>query len=805
MNNNRIFEIKERLKQLETEKKTLLEELDIISKAPTLPLIFGSDSGLSAPKTSEEKIQLFSKLFRCREDVYPKLWENVFKGTKGYSPVCKNEWISNLCNKPKIKCSDCSNKNFAQLDGSVIKQHLEGKITIGTYAIREDETCIFLAADFDKASWKEDVLAYQRAGQEMGVQISIERSRSGNGAHAWIFFNSPIQSRIARQLGGLIMSRAIAKRYSISLESYDRFFPNQDTLPKGGFGNLIALPLQRAPRQKGNTVFVDDQFNPYPEQWEYLSKSKMLSSDEVHHIIAENVPKRSKATLIEDIDILQAEKTIDIIESKLDQIFLGDVILDLDSGISINITGFPSKLISALKRTATFANPKYFELQRLRFSTWKTPKYIFCGELNENQLVLPRGLFDDCLRIVKETGANIKVLDQRKDHPKFKVRFKGELNKNQKIALKEISEHENGVLVAPPGSGKTVIGCALIAKRKLPTLVLVHRKQLMVQWKQQLLNFLNLDKKQIGIFENNQKRRTGIIDIGMLQTLSKALKENSLLSDYGQIIIDECHHIPAISFETTLKRISAKYFLGLTATPYRKDGLNAIIHMQCGPVRHTMTETDSQNNLIKKVIVRESNFKMSEDSHPQPQIHEIWYQMIKNQDRLNLIAMDVKEILKLNRFPLILSERRDHLEYLNERISAHLNGIAAKGFILSGDVGKKERNKILAEIKESNLTGSRPYLLATGSLIGEGFDMPELCTLILAMPVSFKGRMIQYAGRIQRESPGKTEIQVYDYVDINLGLTISMFKRRLSAYKKMGYHIELPENAKIFDLLKKKV
>jgi superfamily II DNA or RNA helicase len=348
--------------------------------------------------------------------------------------------------------------------------------------------------------------------------------------------------------------------------------------------------------------------------------------------------------------------------------------------------------------------------------------------------------------------------------------------------------HENGVLVAPTGSGKTVMACRLIAERKVSVLILVHRKQLIEQWINHLSKFLNIDTNQIGQLVGNQKKPKGLIDIAMLQTLSKTKDLTDVIKQYGHIVVDECHHIPAISFESVLKRFRARYFLGLTATPYRKDGHQSIIYMQCGPIRYELTEKNS-HPIMRKVLVKETLFTMPTEFGHQPPIHEVWDHLVKNEDRLKLVAYDVIECLKQKRFPLILSERKEHLTFLFDTINNILDDNEVKGFLIVGNMGKKARTKALTEIQESLANKQSIFILSTGSLIGEGFDLPQLDTLMLTMPISFRGRVVQYAGRLHRQAPNKSDVRIYDYLDILLPLTLSMFKKRLSAYKKIGYEI----------------
>jgi superfamily II DNA or RNA helicase len=770
--------------------------------------MYGNPAAHTPLPTSEERITFFHKLFVCREDVFPKLWENIKTGKKGYSPACRVEWVKGVCGKPAVKCGECLNRQFIPLDETIIRQHLEGKITAGTYAIRADDTCIFLAIDFDKSSWRTDVTAVKKAARELGIELSIERSRSGNGAHAWIFFNEPIQARLARHLGSLILTHAIAQHHQMEFNSYDRLFPNQDTLPKGGFGNLIALPLQREPRKSGNSVFVDDNFEAFPDQWVFLSTIKCLSNADVSALLTTHTPIifATPSDDAADVSLLAAESTLQYKPSSMDLVFTGNIMFELSNSLSISIANLPSSLVAALKMTGTFANPKFYELQRLRFSTWNTPRYICCAALSEDRrmLILPRGLLEQCLAIAQNHGATVTIRDRRKDYAPIATTFSGTLLPQQREACEALLNFESGVLVAPPGAGKTVMACAVIASRKLPTLILVHRKQLAEQWKAQLLQFTDLTKKQIGTFDLNGGKRKGIVDIGMIQTVSKEKSREFILPDYGLVIIDECHHIPALSFEAVLGKISARYFLGLTATPYRKDGLEKIIHMQCGPVRHTMTETIGQSLIGRHVIIRETNFTMPDSDTPQTAIHQIWERLVSDSSRLSLVARDVADALEEGRFPLVLSDRRDHLVLLLEAINKHVDAERETGFLLTSDMGKKKRRQIIDTAIEMRGMGNHPFLLSTGSLIGEGFDLPGLCTLFLAMPLSFKGRLIQYAGRLHRESEGKTDVRIYDYVDIGLGLGVSMFRKRVTAYKKMGYRLDVPPGSKIERIIGRK-
>ncbi|MFK8137774.1 MAG: DEAD/DEAH box helicase family protein [Bdellovibrionales bacterium] len=596
------------------------------------------------------------------------------------------------------------------------------------------------------------------------------------------------------------MTKAIMKSPRFDLSSYDRFFPNQDYMPKGGFGNLIALPLQKVPRDNENSIFISDDLKAIEDQWEHLSSVRILSYLDVSKLVdlvSSSFDKPDVA--VEDENQSWSESSLDILTEEIKDQCVGQKIeARLSSQLYINIESMPSKLVAALKRLATFANPEFFQKQKMRFSTWNIPKYIFCGNLEGSNLILPSGLVEKVEETCEDAGAEFELADNREIHKKFRVSFKGKLKKEQKRAVEEVIQHECGVLVAPPGSGKTVMGCAILSKRKVPTLILVHRAPLLEQWKERISEFVNFDTKKIGTMNGQKKKPQGKIDVAMMQTINK-LKDKDLkifLDKYEQIIVDECHHIAAFTFESILKKSPARYILGLTATPYRKDGHQAIIHMQSGPVRYEMIAQDSEFE-SKRVIVRNSNFKMPEEAGPQPPIHQVWSHLITDEERLELVADDVIDNLDEARVPLVISERKEHLQLLRKNLlgkevpETHL-------FILDGNLSKKQRGLMLEEI-HSSLDSKKPVcILTTGSLIGEGFDLPVLDTLFLAMPVAFRGKVIQYAGRIHRPVEGKDEIRIYDYVDPWSGLTLSMFRKRVKAYRSMGYRIESPPTINVY-------
>jgi superfamily II DNA or RNA helicase len=787
--------LRQRLKELDDEKNELLARLDRLRKESSpqaAPL--GLPAAAKAPVTAEEKVALFLSLFRCREDVFPRLWVNARKGTKGYSPACRNEWVTGLCRKSETKCSDCSNQSFPLLDDAAVEGHLRGTCTIGTYAICADDTSVFLACDFDGRGWQDDVAAYRRNGLELGVDVAVERSRSGNGAHAWVFFSEPVPATLARRLGTMILSRALDARPEMSFKSYDRFFPNQDFLPKGGFGNLIALPLQKAPREKGNSVFLNSQIEPVPEQWEFLAQVRRLSLSDLNAILQSTATQYSTSDTTDIQDVLLSTDSsllVPYASSPELQRVKGAVAVRVGSQILIPLDGLFPRLVAKLKRLAAFPNPEFYKRNRMRLPTYLHPRIVFSGEMRRNELILPRGVLEQAVQLLEDAGARVSVQDERPKSGRIRARFRGTLTADQETSVRALVRHEFGVYVAPPGAGKTVVACALIARRKVPTLVLVHRQPLVEQWRVRLLEFLNLGEQDIGIVSGAKKRTSGKVDIAMLQTLGRAEDVREILPGYAQVIVDECHHIPASSFELVLKQLPARFVLGLTATPYRKDGLQKIIHFQCGPIRHE-TRLAGQGELSRRVVVRETEFRVPHEAGDQAPIHVIWHHLVRDSGRNDMIAGDVSDALRLGRTPLVISDRKDHLRSLADEIERKTADLPCRIFRLDGEVPVAVRKKTMQELRLALEQRQRVCLLSTASLIGEGFDLPPLDTLFLAMPISFKGRVVQYAGRLHRSSEGKTSALIYDYVDTSCALTLKMYHRRLPAYRSMEYTVDEP-------------
>ena len=797
-NSNRLKELETALLSIELKRAELINEISSIrnsiasiSKDNNENTILGRSVSQLPPITPADKIELFLKLFRCRENVYPKRWENTKTGKQGYSPSCDLEWVKPICQKPIIKCSECPHQKFPKLDHIAAESHLKGLQTIGSYAIREDDTCNFLACDFDGSTWKDDALTYQQCGRNLGLDIKIERSRSGNGAHAWLFFEDYVPARLARSLGTLILAKCSEFNARLSLDSYDRFFPSQDYLPKGGFGNLIALPLQKSSRDAGNSCFLNEELKPIEDQWKYLSETKRISRFELQQLLDSHLPKikvTQNEDAFDDVSWSTDQAILDITKMEKIDYYLEGQTIEVSFGpmLSIPIEGIPERIVAKLRKTASFPNPAFYKLQRMRMQTYPHLRFIFSGEIRHQEILLPRGVLDEVTKILTMGGAKVIIRDERIAKRKIQTDFIGTLTEIQKIAVKALKNQDTGILIAPPGAGKTVMGCALIAERKVSTLILVHRGQLLDQWKERISEFLSIPIKEIGTLSGQKKKLKGKVDVGMLQTLTKMEDVSEIAQMYSQIIIDECHHIPASSFEAILKQLPARYVLGLTATPYRKDGLQKILFQQCGPIRHEIKSIDN-GTLTKLVTFYETCFKTPEELGQKPPYHLLIQHLVTDIKRNHQIATLATEAISKKRIPLLISDRKDHLDLLSSFITKKMTDL--KIIRLDGDLTNKKRKNALADIKIFLDQKVPLIIMSTGSLIGEGFDLPELDTLILATPLSFEGRMVQYAGRLNRAFEGKNNIQIIDFTDSFSAIFSKMYRNRLKAYRKMGYSV----------------
>ncbi len=598
---------------------------------------------------------------------------------------------------------------------------------------------------------------------------------------------SPVPAVQARRLGTLIVARASSFHRGMKLSTYDRFFPNQDTCPKGGFGNLIALPLQQEPRKSGHTLFLDENFEPVSDQWAYLASLTKIDLADLQRLLETSCSYDKESEPTESVSLSFDEAALNVIPQAVRRgDFKGTLKLLREAQIIIPLGDVPTSLGAALKRLGTIANPLFYEKQRLRFPTVNIPRFIFCGEEHDDRLMLPRGTLHEIEKLVSKSGGKVEVIDRRPALATADLSFIGTLTATQSAAVEAMLGHEEGVLVAPPGAGKTVMACAAIARRSTTALVLVHRKQLLEQWSDRLQKFLGLSKNEIH-FLGKARNPDAPVALGMFPTLARSEFPEALLAKYGHVIIDECHHVPAASFEAAMKRCSARYILGLTATPNRKDGLQKILFLQCGPIRHRI-DLDHSAEQSRTVFLREFSLRLPAGKERLP-IHQIWEHLIQSGERNRAIASDVSAALEEQRFCALLSDRKEHLNALESLILEKFPADCI--YRIDGSTNQKLRTTILCNLHSKATKGEPFVLLATASLLGEGFDMPELDTLFLAMPISFKGRLIQYAGRLHRFSEKKKSVRIYDYVEPDHPLTAQMYRKRTAAYREMGYSIQI--------------
>ena len=733
--------------------------------------------------STAEKVALFRRLFRGRTDVYPVRWESKTSCKSGYAPACANEWRAGVCEKPRIKCGDCSHRLLVPLSDSVIYDHLAGKQTVGVYPLLEDDTCHFLAVDFDEADWQQDALAFIRSCEELGVPAALEISRSGQGAHAWVFFAGRVSARDARRLGTAIISHTCARTRQLELASYDRLFPNQDTMPKGGFGNLIALPLQKHPRESGCSVFVDAALRPHSDQWAYLAAIRPMATHDIEPTIlrATGGVHPLDVTFIDDEDLATPWKRQANTSAKLAGTMPQALTVTLANLIYFEKSALPQALANRLIRLAAFQNPEFYKAQAMRMSVWDKPRVIGNAENFPQHIALPRGCLDAALVMLKDNGIRCDLQDERFAGKPIQADFVGKLRPDQEQAVAAMLKHNAGVLCAPTAFGKTVTAAAIIAQRGVNTLVLVHRTELLKQWQERLQAFLGVGKGGVGTIGGGKAKPTGMIDIAVMQSLSRQGEVNALVENYGQIVVDECHHVGAASFDAILKRTKAKFVLGLTATPIRRDGQQPIIFMQCGPIRHTAARpVDAPHDLE---VVPRSRFTRI-DLPTTAGIQDVFRHLANDLARTEAIAAEAAAAFEQGRKVLVLTERTEHLEAIHQALTA----LARSPLVLHGRMSKKQRATLIDELDALPPEAPR-ILLATGRLVGEGFDHPPLDTLVLAMPVSWKGTLQQYAGRLHREHASKADVRIIDFVDTGHPALLRMWEKRQRGYRAMGYRV----------------
>lgn len=786
----RLREENARLRRLLAEHGIPTPAADASNEAPSR--VPAQPTRRAAMGKANRRIALFRSLFRGRDDVYAVRWEQP-NGRTGYAPKADRNWRAYLDAKESDrKKVDRQTRRFRPLTDDVVRMHLMGEHTIGVYPLLLDETCWFLAVDFDKKTWQRDAGAFLDTCRGIGVPAALERSRSGDGGHVWIFFDRPLPAVTARKLGCLVLTRTMERRHQVGLDSYDRFFPNQDTMPKGGLGNLIALPLQRIPRKTGNSVFVDAAFRPYPDQWAFLSTLQRMSSETTAELVS---AAQSTGDLIgvrisreEDGD---AQDPWSLPPSRKQREWpiqgpLPDVVQVVRANLLyVEKNGLPSSMLNRLLRVAAFQNPEFYKAQAMRLSTFNKPRVIACGEDLANHLALPRGCLAEVVGLLATHKIKVEIRDERISGTAIDAEFQGQLRPLQREAVSAVSGHDQGIVCAPTAFGKTAVAAWLIAERGVSTLVLVHRQQLLDQWRERLMMFLGLPPTSVGQIGGGKSRPSSRVDVALIQSLHRKGEVRDCVAEYGQVIVDECHHISAFTFEQVMRQVKARFVVGLTATPTRKDGHHPIICMQCGPIvfRHSaraMTESTPFEHLV---IPRRTDFTMS-PSLSDLTIHDVYAALIRDNARNEMIVDDLVRSVESGHSPLLLTGRTEHLSHF----ATKLRGVVKNVLVLRGGMGRLQR-RAAAEALASIEPSDQRVILATGSYIGEGFDDARLDTLFLAMPISWKGTLQQYVGRLHRLCESKQIVRVYDYVDAYVPMLARMYERRLKGYSAIGYTV----------------
>lgn len=823
-----IESLKNRISFLENENRLLKERLDeagisyddIVddSNEATVEL-FDPDQGARIKRfeVTDKIASVFFMMFcRGRKDVYNLRYTNPKSGKNGYYTQCFNRWDRNchIQKRDGVRCKDCELRAYKPITLPLIKAHMNGtdpngNDVVAIYPMLENNLCQLLVFDFDNHakgaeqddyanvddSWKEEINALRRICKNLNVDAVVERSRSGQGAHLWIFFKEMIPARLARRFGFALLEKGAESVNLKSFKYYDRMIPTQDALPEGGLGNVIALPLQGMALKDGNSAFVDENWNAYEDQLKVLAGTKRLTKQEVEDYLS---LWYSSGTTDDEGNETPWDKSSEIESGSVK----GVVRIVLADRIYIDSTGMTNKTKRQLRRMATFSNKLYFQNQAMDMPNYDESRFIYLGSDEGKYIVLPRGLREKILKAFDNAGVKYKIEDKRTEGRKLNISFKGELRDSQIPAVDTMLENETGILHAATAFGKTVVCCDMIAKRGVSTLILVDRADIMNQWIKRLDEFLDIDeelpeyktktgrirkrKSLIGNLQGAHDTLTGIVDVAMVRSLKKKEGFHPMLKEYSQVYFDECHHAASDSAIEVLQEINAKYVYGVTATPKRGDGKEKINEFLLGPIRYRFTAKDraEEQNIDHLVYPRFTRTVKPHHMSKTPYGNAA-FELIRNNDvRDEQIIRDVAACVQAGRTPVVLTKYVDHAKKLAERLEVYADRL----ILLTGANGTKARRAQVEELNSVDDSDSL-ILVGTGSLLGEGFDFPRLDTLFMATPVSGENVVEQYVGRLNRDYDGKENVIVYDYVDSHIPKFDKMYAARLKAYKKIGYEL----------------